>query len=137
MSLSLCLDGLNAERTLLERITRLIYALNASVVGVVVLVAVLLCHLLRVSDGAKVAGYICRVLVVGHGTHHWDYAFFALPRPFLGISVAWLISFVSNLIRIEETDSAGNQAGMLASLKGSAVGINSELRRGAQLSEIR
>jgi uncharacterized membrane protein YgaE (UPF0421/DUF939 family) len=97
-----------------------------------ILVAMLICHALRVYDGAKVAGYICGIVVVAHGTHPWPYAFLRFTETVLGIGVAWLISFVPKLIRIDETDSASGQADMLASAKGRVVRKSLELNEEAK-----
>jgi uncharacterized membrane protein YgaE (UPF0421/DUF939 family) len=64
--------------------------------------AMAICHLLRVSDGAKVAGYICGIVMIAHGTHPWTCAFFRLIEKSLGIGVAWLLSLVPKLIHVEE-----------------------------------
>jgi len=61
---------------------------SAWVFGFGVSLAILICHLLRVIDSAKVAGCICGIVVVADGTHPWDYASFALTRPSWGS--AWL-----------------------------------------------
>ncbi|PYT92628.1 MAG: hypothetical protein DMG36_13925 [Acidobacteria bacterium] len=52
------------------------------------MVAMLICHISRVNDGAKVAGYICGIVVVAHGTHPWSYAVLRLTETVLGIAVA-------------------------------------------------
>jgi len=66
-------------------------------IGFGILVAMLICHISRVNDGAKVAGHI--VAVVAHGTHPWSYAVLRFTETVLGIAVAWLISFVPKVIR--------------------------------------
>jgi uncharacterized membrane protein YgaE (UPF0421/DUF939 family) len=86
---------------------------SAWVIGLAILAAMLLCHIARVHEGAKVAGYICGIVIIAHGTHPWSYALLRFIETVLGIGVAWLISFVPKLIRIEEIDSAGGRAGTL------------------------
>jgi uncharacterized membrane protein YgaE (UPF0421/DUF939 family) len=76
-------------------------------IGLGILVAMLICHISRVNHGGKVAGYICRIAVVAHGTHPWSYAVLRFTETVLGIGVAWLISFVPKVIQIDETDSTG------------------------------
>ena len=80
---------------------------SAWAIGLGILVAMLICHVSRVNDGAKVAGYICGIVVVEHGTHPWSYALLRFTETVLGIGVAWLISFVPKVIQIDETDSTG------------------------------
>jgi len=77
---------------------------SAWAVGLGILAAMLTCHLSRLPDGAKVAGYICGIVVIAHGTHPWSYAFFRLIETSLGIGVAWLLSCVPRLIHVEEPD---------------------------------
>jgi uncharacterized membrane protein YgaE (UPF0421/DUF939 family) len=64
-----------------------------------------LCHTARMYEGAKVSGYICGTVMIAHGTHPWFYAFFRLLETVLGIAVAWLLSFVSKLVQIDEIGS--------------------------------
>jgi uncharacterized membrane protein YgaE (UPF0421/DUF939 family) len=106
------------------------------VIGFGILVAMLICLISRVHEGAKVAGYICGIVVVAHGTHPWSYAFLRFTETVLGIGVAWLISFVPRLVRINETDFA-DQDDTLASAKGRAVQMNHELKEGAKTSKSR
>ena len=72
--------------------------------GLGVLIAMQASHLLKVGDGAKVAGYICGIVILEHGAEAWSYALFRLIETLLGILVATLISFVPKLIRIEEPE---------------------------------
>jgi len=79
---------------------------SAWATGLGILIAMLICHLSWAHEGAKVAGYICGIVMLAHGTHPWSYAFFRLIETVLGIGVAWLIAFVPKLIRIDENESA-------------------------------
>jgi len=72
--------------------------------GLGVLLAMQVSHLVKAQEGAKVAGYICGIVLLEHGAHPWSYAFFRLIETALGIAVATSISFVPKLIRIEEHD---------------------------------
>jgi uncharacterized membrane protein YgaE (UPF0421/DUF939 family) len=109
---------------------------SAWMIGFGILVAMLICHISRVHEGAKVAGYICGIVMVAHGTHPWSYAFLRFIETALGIGVAWLISFVPKLIRIDAVDSAGDRTNTLTAAKGGAVQIT-PLKREAKTSYIR
>ena len=74
-------------------------------IGVSILVAMLACHLFRVSEGAKVAGYICAIVMLSHGAGGpWHDPFNRLIETGLGIGVAWLISCVPKLIQTDAKD---------------------------------
>ena len=65
--------------------------------------AMLICQVLQARDGAKVAGYICGIIVFDHSAEPWQYAFFRFIETSLGVAVAWLISYVPKLIQLEQT----------------------------------
>lgn len=79
-----------------------VLAPSAWAIGLSVLVAMLVCQLWQARDAAKVAGYICGIVVLDHSAEPWSYAFFRFVETVLGVTVAWLISYVPKLIRIEE-----------------------------------
>lgn len=71
-------------------------------IGLGVLAAMLLSNLLLADDGAKVAGYICGIVLLDHGAEPWSYAFYRFIETMLGIIVAVSISMVPKLIRVDE-----------------------------------
>lgn len=74
--------------------------------GLSILVAMLLCQLLPVRDGARIAAYISGLIVFEQRAEPWHYATFRMIETAIGVAVAWLISYVPKLIR---SDEAGNQ----------------------------
>ncbi len=78
---------------------------SAWAIGVGILVAMLICNFSSVRGGAKIAGYICGIVMLAHGPKPWSYALFRLIETGLGIGVAWLISLVPSLVRINETNT--------------------------------
>jgi hypothetical protein len=57
------------------------------------------------SEGAKVAGYTCAIVMFSHGADGpWHAPFYRLIETGLGIVVAWLISCVPKLIRTDVED---------------------------------
>jgi hypothetical protein len=58
-------------------------------------------------DGAKVAGFICGIIVLDHSPEPWVAAYSRFIETALGVVVAWLISYVPKLIRIEEPAGEG------------------------------
>jgi uncharacterized membrane protein YgaE (UPF0421/DUF939 family) len=72
-------------------------------VGLAILAAMLICVVVRIPEAARVAGYTCGIVVLSHGADPWRYAYFRLIETGLGILVAWLISLIPNVIRIDDS----------------------------------
>ena len=70
-------------------------------VGVGVLVAMLLCDVVRMQEGAKVGGYICGIVMISYAAHPWSYAGYRLLETMLGVVVAWGIRLVPRLVRVD------------------------------------
>lgn len=73
-------------------------------IGAAIFIAMVLCTLLRVKDGSRVAGYICGIVLLDHSAEPWSYAFFRLVETLIGVGVAWLIAYVPLLIRIDRVE---------------------------------
>ncbi len=84
---------------------------NPWTLGVGVLVAMLLAHLLRASEAARVAGYICGLIVIDSSDAPWRDALHRMIETALGVSVAWIISYVPKLISITDAETTSNDAG--------------------------
>lgn len=80
---------------------------DAWAVGLSVLIAMLSCLLLRDQEVAKVAGYVCGIVVLLHGTEGRHYALYRTIETVLGIIVAMAISLVPKLIRLENAKDQG------------------------------
>jgi|tagenome__1003787_1003787.scaffolds.fasta_scaffold19844522_1 uncharacterized membrane protein YgaE (UPF0421/DUF939 family) len=73
-------------------------------VGVSVLIAISVAEVLGAREAGRVAGYICGLIVLDQSIEPWHYATFRFIETVLGVTVAWLISYVPKLIRVEEPD---------------------------------
>lgn len=76
-----------------------------------ILVAMLLSYVVHLQAAAKLAGYVCGIVILfhAHDTHPWSYALYRVMETFLGIAMAVLVSLVPKLMRVEiptETDSS-------------------------------
>ena len=84
------------------------YALPSgpSAIGASILVAMLLSYVLHLGAAAKLAGYVCGIVVFSHGAHAWSYAVYRVIETFLGIAMAVLVSLVPKLMRVQVPDEA-------------------------------
>lgn len=73
-------------------------------IGISIFVAMMLCNLLQVRGGARVAGYICGIVLLDHSSEPWIYAAHRLAETLIGVGVAWAISFVPKLARTKEEE---------------------------------
>lgn len=74
---------------------------NAWTIGLGALSAMVVSQVLRAEDGARVAGYICGIVLLEHSLEPWTYAFHRFLETALGIGAAWAISYVPKLIAAE------------------------------------
>jgi uncharacterized membrane protein YgaE (UPF0421/DUF939 family) len=70
--------------------------------GIGVLATVLMCQALRMSEGAKVAGYICGLILIDHRGEPWTYAYDRFIETMLGVIVAWGVSAVPRLFPLDK-----------------------------------
>jgi uncharacterized membrane protein YgaE (UPF0421/DUF939 family) len=73
-------------------------------VAFAVAATMLICVLAWAGDGARVGGYIAAIVVFEHNGSPWEYASFRLIETVLGVVIAWLVSFVPKLIKIEDDE---------------------------------
>jgi uncharacterized membrane protein YgaE (UPF0421/DUF939 family) len=66
-----------------------------------VLVAMFMAQTLKWPEAAKLAGYVCGLVVLEHGDQAWTYALLRFVETVLGIAAAVLVSLVPKLIVIE------------------------------------
>lgn len=71
-------------------------------IGVGILVSMLAAQLLGARDGARVAGYICGIVMLDHSAAPWSYAVYRFLETALGVLAAWAISFVPKLLRTDD-----------------------------------
>ena len=76
-------------------------------VTISILFAMLITYLAGMPDAAKVAGYICGIVVLAHGAQPWPYAVYRTVETLLGIGTALLVSMVPKLLRVEEPVERG------------------------------
>jgi uncharacterized membrane protein YgaE (UPF0421/DUF939 family) len=69
-----------------------------------ILVAMLACEIFNARDAAKVAGYICGIVVLDHSAEPWLYSFFRFAETVLGVVAAWAVSYVPKLMRTDMTN---------------------------------
>jgi uncharacterized membrane protein YgaE (UPF0421/DUF939 family) len=77
---------------------------NPLVIGFGILVAMFLSHLLRIQSAARVAGFVCGIILLSQNDHPWSYGYHRLIETTLGIGFAVLVSFVPKLIPADEHD---------------------------------
>jgi uncharacterized membrane protein YgaE (UPF0421/DUF939 family) len=67
-----------------------------------ILIAMLICQGVGAYEGARIAGYICGIIVLlDNGDSPWRYALFRTVETALGVLLAWAISYVPKLLRSE------------------------------------
>lgn len=68
-------------------------------VGLGVFLAMFLSHLLGLQGAAKVAGYVCGIVLLAFDGAPWSYATYRTIETMIGIALAILISLVPKLMR--------------------------------------
>jgi len=71
-------------------------------IAVGVMAAVFLTHVLGMKDAAKVAGYVCGVVLLNHTDGPWRYAAYRLIETIVGIAMAVMVSFVPKLLKADK-----------------------------------
>jgi uncharacterized membrane protein YgaE (UPF0421/DUF939 family) len=82
---------------------RTIFPPSAASAGLGILISVLACYV-TIRDGAKVAkiaGYVTAIIILDEGERPFVHGLFRFIEIALGIGVAWLLSLVPRLIRVE------------------------------------
>jgi len=88
------------------------YVLPAGPLAIMIsiLAAMLLTYVARVPAAAKLAGYVCGIVILSHGANPWSYALYRVVETFLGLAMAVLVSLVPKLMRVETADWGNREA---------------------------
>jgi uncharacterized membrane protein YgaE (UPF0421/DUF939 family) len=75
---------------------------NPLFMGIGILATMLLSRLLRLHNAARVAGYICGIVILNHGHEPWSYAVHRTIETVLGIGIAVVVSMVPKLLKNDD-----------------------------------
>ena len=75
---------------------------GALTIGLGIFLAMFLSHLLRLPEAAKIAGYLCAIVLLHYSADPWSYAFWRFVETVLGVCVAALVSLLPKLFRSRE-----------------------------------
>jgi uncharacterized membrane protein YgaE (UPF0421/DUF939 family) len=81
-------------------------------IGFSILAAMLLSYIVHLQAAAKLAGYVCGIVVLAHGAAPWSYSLYRLIETFLGIGMAVLVSLVPKLMGVgdfSDNETAGDR----------------------------
>jgi uncharacterized membrane protein YgaE (UPF0421/DUF939 family) len=82
---------------------------NPWTIGAGIVVAMLIAHALQRVEGARIAGFVCGVVMLYRGDDVWVYAMHRFIETTIGIAVAWSVSHIPKLIK--PVDKQDNNAG--------------------------
>jgi uncharacterized membrane protein YccC len=70
-------------------------------VALAVVVTMLISHLIRIPAAARLAGYVCAIVLVNFNDRPWTYAAYRSIETILGIATAVFVSFIPKLIKVD------------------------------------
>ena len=70
-------------------------------VALAVVATMLIMHLLRIPAAARLAGYVCALVLVNFNDQPWSYAAYRSIETVLGIATAVCVSFIPKLLRVD------------------------------------
>ena len=71
-------------------------------IGLGIMITMFMAQVLKLQDAAKLAGFVCGVVMLEHGGQSLIYAGYRLVETVLGITTAVLVSIVPKLIRMKD-----------------------------------
>ena len=72
-------------------------------IAVGVLGAMLLSHAFRITAAARLAGYVCGIVLLNYNDHPWSYASYRFVETLIGITTAVIVSFVPALFTADDS----------------------------------
>jgi len=72
------------------------------VIAVGVFAAMLVSNLLCLKDAAKLAGYVCGIVLLDHNDHPWSYALYRFVETVIGIGAAVAVSVIPKLLKVDQ-----------------------------------
>jgi uncharacterized membrane protein YgaE (UPF0421/DUF939 family) len=76
---------------------------GAFTIALGIFLTMVLSHMLRLPEAARIAGYLCAIVLLEHTAEPWIYAFWRFAETMLGIVIAVLVSMVPKLLRAKES----------------------------------
>jgi len=71
---------------------------NLWTIGTGIMIAMFVSHLISLPAAARVAGYVCGIVLLDHGDSPWSYGLFRMIETALGIVAAVCVTLVPKLI---------------------------------------
>jgi uncharacterized membrane protein YgaE (UPF0421/DUF939 family) len=72
-------------------------------IAIGVLVAMLLSHAFRMPAAAKLAGYVCGIVLLDYNHNPWSYASYRFVETLIGITAAVIVSFIPALFSADDS----------------------------------